>query len=112
ADVDPVPIAVFLDYARWFQEQKGVAADDRFVSGLERHDGGFVAVLDDGSEITAERVVVAPGNRFFQNLPEWAAELPAEVGAHTCDRVDFEHASGARVLIVGGRQSAYEWAAL
>ena len=38
--------------------------------------------------------------------------MPPGVGAHTVDLVHFEELRGARVLIVGGRQSAYEWAAL
>jgi FAD-dependent urate hydroxylase len=112
AELDPIPIAVFLDYATWFQEQKRLTVRDQFVSGLERCDAGFVATLDDGSQIGAERVVAAPGNRYFAQVPEWAAELPTGVGLHTCDLVRFDDVVGERVLIVGGRQSAYEWAAL
>jgi cation diffusion facilitator CzcD-associated flavoprotein CzcO len=52
--------------------------------------------------------VAAPGIARFAVVPEWGAGL----GEHTCDLVDFAEMSGARVLIVGGRQSAYEWAAL
>ena len=33
-EVDPVPIAVFLDYARWFQRQKGVVVDERHVTSV------------------------------------------------------------------------------
>jgi cation diffusion facilitator CzcD-associated flavoprotein CzcO len=32
--------------------------------------------------------------------------------AHTCDLVDFGQLEGRRVLIIGGRQSAFEWTAL
>jgi hypothetical protein len=32
--------------------------------------------------------------------------------SHTCDLVDFAGLRGKRCLIVGGRQSAFEWAAL
>jgi len=53
-------------------------------------------------------VVAAPGISRFGVIPEWGAGL----GEHTCDLVDFASMDGARVLIVGGRQSAYEWAAL
>ncbi|HEY1359711.1 MAG TPA: FAD-dependent oxidoreductase, partial [Thermoleophilaceae bacterium] len=35
-----------------------------------------------------------------------------ERAAHTCDLVRFGDLAGRRVLIIGGRQSAYEWAAL
>ena len=71
-----------------------------------RHDGHFVADTGNG-RIEARQVVAAPGIAHFTNTPEWATD-----GEHTCDLVDFDGFSGARVLIVGGRQSAYEWAAL
>jgi FAD-dependent urate hydroxylase len=112
ADVDPIPIAVFIEYATWFQRQKGLVVRDRFVTTLEQRNGGFVATFEDGSQIAAERVVAAPGNQYFAHVPEWAAALPPGIGSHTCDLVRFEEATGQRVLVVGGRQSAYEWAAL
>ena len=45
-------------------------------------------------------------------MPDWSAGLPDGLCSHTCDLVRFHDFAGARVLIVGGRQSAYEWAAL
>jgi len=78
------------------------------VTGLQRDDGGFRAALADGGTITAAKVVAAPGIAHFTHHPEWADGL----GEHTCDLIDLASLSGARVLIVGGRQSAYEWAAL
>jgi cation diffusion facilitator CzcD-associated flavoprotein CzcO len=112
SDIDPVPIAVFLDYAEWFETAKHVRVRDRFVSQLHRDDAGFVASLDDGTQLAADRVVAAPGVRYFPQLPIWASTLPCPIGVHTCELVRFEELAGARVLIVGGRQSAYEWAAL
>ena len=110
--LDPIPIGVFLEYATWFQQEKGLHVRDQFVAGLARRETGFVASLDDGSEIAAERVVAAPGNGYFALLPDWAADVPEGIGFHTCDLVRFDGVEGQRVLIVGGRQSAYEWAAL
>jgi FAD-dependent urate hydroxylase len=112
SELDPIPIAVFLDYATWFQEQKQLTIRDQFVSVLEKSDTQFVATFEDGSQIGAERVVAAPGNGYFAHLPEWAAALPVGVGSHTSDFVRFDDVVGQRVLIIGGRQSAYEWAAL
>jgi FAD-dependent urate hydroxylase len=112
ADLDPVPIGVFLDYAAWFRTQKHVSVHDPLVTRLERADGAFVARLDDGTEIAADAVVAAPGAAHFRQFPEWAGRLPGHVAAHTCDLVRFDDMAGARVLVVGGRQSAYEWAAL
>jgi cation diffusion facilitator CzcD-associated flavoprotein CzcO len=56
--------------------------------------------------------VAAPGVRHYTVFPDWAASLPPERSVHTCDLIEFSALAGARVLIVGGRQSAYEWAAL
>jgi cation diffusion facilitator CzcD-associated flavoprotein CzcO len=112
ADIDPVPISVFLDYAKWFRDEKRVGVRECLVSTLV-HDGQhFQAQLDDGTTITADRVVATPGVRHFQQLPEWADQIAPALGAHTCELTRFEDLRGARVLIVGGRQSAYEWAAL
>jgi cation diffusion facilitator CzcD-associated flavoprotein CzcO len=111
ASIDPVPIDVFLDYASWFQAQKHVVVRDRLVHRL-RHDGTFVASLDDGTEIAADCVVAAPGVQYFPQAPDWAATVPDKISTHTCDLARFEEFAGTRVLVVGGRQSAYEWAAL
>jgi len=112
AEVDPLPIGLFLDYAEWFRQAKGIQVREDLVADLTKPDDRFEAVLESGERIVADAVVAAPGIRNFTNLPAWAGSVPAERAAHTCDRVRFEDLSGARVLIVGGRQSAYEWAAL
>jgi cation diffusion facilitator CzcD-associated flavoprotein CzcO len=57
-------------------------------------------------------VVAAPGAGYFQQLPQWSSAVPDGIGVHTADLIRFEELRDARVLIVGGRQSAYEWAAL
>jgi FAD-dependent urate hydroxylase len=111
SDVDPVPIAVFLSYAAWFQARTHVEVTEKFASSIGREGDRFVVRLDDGTTILAERVLVAPGARYFARLPAWAPDLPTR-GVHTVDSVRFDELDGARVLVVGGRQSAYEWAAL
>jgi cation diffusion facilitator CzcD-associated flavoprotein CzcO len=112
-DVDPVPVAVFLDYARWFCRHKHVAVRECLVTGLRKAgDGSFLVTLDDGETLAAQSVVAAPGVRYFQRRPGWSAPLPESLCSHTCELVRFDDFAGARVLVVGGRQSAYEWAAL
>ena len=110
--VDPLPIGLFLDYAEWFRQAKGIEVREDLVAELTRPDGRFLAVLDSGARVAADAVVAAPGISHFTNRPGWAGSVPPGQAAHTCDLVRFEDLSGARVLIVGGRQSAYEWAAL
>ena len=111
-EVDPIPVGVFLDYADWFRTAKGIEISEEFVDTLAKTDGRFEATLQSGERIRADVVVAAPGIGHYANVPGWAASLPPGVAAHTCDLVRFDDMAGARVLIVGGRQSAYEWAAL
>src|SRR6478735_8305097 len=112
ADVDPIPIDVWLDHAEWFARQKGLTADPRLVADLTKPNGTFVAEMADGSRIEAEKVLVAPGVGYFAQRPDWHSRVPEERQSHTLDRVTFDDLSDARVAVIGGRQSAYEWAAL
>jgi FAD-dependent urate hydroxylase len=112
ADHDPIPIGLFLDHTDWFAERKGLDVEERMVANLTRPDGTFVAEMADGGTITADNVVAAPGIAHYAALPEWADHVPPGRRSHTSELVRFDDLAGARVLIVGGRQSAYEWAAL
>jgi thioredoxin reductase len=113
ADVPPVPLRTFRDYADWFCAQTGIEPRTTLVSEIEQLDGGFEAVFEDRARLTARAVVAAPGIARFPVIPEWVpASLPESRWSHTSALVEFEHLRDARVLIVGGRQSAFEWAAL
>ena len=104
---DPLPLELFLDYGAWFQAQAQIEVVEDEVTRLRVGGGGFDAWTASGRHVKARNVVAAPGVGYFAQRPDWAPD-----GAHTCDLVDFAELSGAHVLIVGGRQSAYEWAAL
>jgi len=111
-DVDPIPIGIFLDHAEWFRKRKSVDVDERLVVDLTKPNGVFLARMDDGSTIVAEKVLAAPGVQHFLNFPGWYDEVPATRRSHTSELVSFDELAGARVVVIGGRQSAYEWAAL
>jgi thioredoxin reductase len=103
---------VFLDHTDWFAEQKKLEVEEIFVETLS-HDGDrFEAAMSDGSTITADKVLAAPGIAHFAQRPEWYDVLPDERRSHTSELVSFDDLAGARVAVIGGRQSAYEWAAL
>jgi FAD-dependent urate hydroxylase len=111
-ELEPIPLAVFLDYTEWFREHKALSAEERLLSGLARADGSFIATFEDGSTIAADTVLAAPGIRHFPCLPHWYDAIPPDRRAHTSDLVSFDDLAGSRVVVIGGRQSAYEWAAL
>jgi FAD-dependent urate hydroxylase len=112
ADHDPIPIGVFLDHTDWFAERKGLPVEQRMVEDLTRPDGAFMARMADGDTITATTVLAVPGIAHYAALPDWSDAVPAGRRSHTSELVRFDDLAGARVVIVGGRQSAYEWAAL
>ncbi|MGW3152587.1 NAD(P)-binding domain-containing protein [Streptomyces sp. NPDC001177] len=111
-EVLPVPVELFREYGEWFRRVKQVPVRPGLVQHIARRETGFEAELADGGRVRAEVVVAAPGVCYFRQLPAWAAGVPARRAAHSCDLVRFDDLAGRRVLIVGGRQSAYEWAAL
>lgn len=112
--VRPFPLRTYLDYADWFSRQSHLDIGAGLVQRLTRDgDRGFVATLEDGRRLAAANVVVAVGFQYFVNVPsELAARLPADTFEHTSAAVDCEALAGKRCLVVGGRQSAFEWAAL
>jgi cation diffusion facilitator CzcD-associated flavoprotein CzcO len=109
----PIPVQRFRAYAGWCQEEYGLAAQPTLVRALGRRDGLFEVVLEDGQCQLAQRVLLALGFAHFVYAPaELTAHIPDGRWSHTCDTVSFDFLRGRRCLIIGGRQSAYEWAAL
>ena len=113
-DVEPLSLDFYLGYPEWFIARKHIKPVRKAVTSLNlAADGRYQAQFDDGSEVTARNVVVAVGFAYFARVPREVADvLPAERCAHTLDRINLERLAGKRVLIIGGRQSAFEWAAL
>jgi cation diffusion facilitator CzcD-associated flavoprotein CzcO/predicted ATP-grasp superfamily ATP-dependent carboligase len=102
----------FVDYGLWYQRQAVPDLDTRKVERVERQHGAFHLELGDGSELMADRVVVAAGLAPFGYRPEPFASLPTAVASHSSDHRDLGGFAGRRVLVVGGGQSALESAAL
>jgi cation diffusion facilitator CzcD-associated flavoprotein CzcO len=111
-DVEPLSLDFYLAYADWFQTQKQITTNPSYIEKLDRH-GDFVATTAGGDTIRARQVALAPGFKHFANIPEeLKARLPEGRYIHTCEFADFSSAANTRYLIIGGRQSAFEWAAL
>jgi cation diffusion facilitator CzcD-associated flavoprotein CzcO len=113
-DVRPIPVELFVEYGEWFREAYGLEVRPTLVEELcADDDHRFEATLSDDEAIVADNVVAAPGVAYFANVPEEVVRSldPARY-SHTCTLTRFEELRLDRVLIVGGRQSAFEWAAL
>jgi cation diffusion facilitator CzcD-associated flavoprotein CzcO len=112
-DVLPLPVSLFIEYATWFRTSAGLRVLREYAHDITRVDDHFEVHLDNGECIAAAAVVATPGVARFATLPAWVERcLPPERYSHTSQLVRFDQLRGARCLIVGGRQSAFEWAAL
>ena len=114
-EVEPISLSFYQSYADWFQKQKQIVSSPTYILQLDyaAAEQRFTATTDRGNTISAEHVAIAPGFKHFSHVPgNLSALLPAGRFTHTCDFVDLHRAPKKSFLIIGGRQSAYEWAAL
>ena len=113
-DVEPLSLDFYLSYADWFRQQKNIQPLPVYVQRLDHSaTNHFTATTSDGDVINARSVVLAPGFKHFAHVPdELRMRLPVAGFEHTSQFVDFREARNKRYLIIGGRQSAFEWAAL
>jgi cation diffusion facilitator CzcD-associated flavoprotein CzcO len=114
AEVEPLSLDFYLSYTGWFQHQKKIEVLPVYITRLDFiGDHHFHAHTNEGADIYAENVVVAVGFKYFQHIPPDLHQiLPHGSYTHTCDYADMTAMTGKRYLIIGGRQSAFEWAAL
>jgi len=108
----PVPLTRFVDYGRWVQQRVLPQLDPTRVAEVARNGSGFNLRLENGDTLHATRVVVAAGIGDFAAYPEVLRDLPRTLVSHSVEHHDLGRFAGARVLVIGGGQSALESAAL
>lgn len=112
-EAEPIALDFYLRYTRWFIEQTKLNIKQVYITELKQAKDGFIAILDNGSSIASKHVVVAVGFKYFTYTPpDVVAALPQNRYSHTCDTIQLDQFNNKRVLIIGGRQSAFEWTAL
>lgn len=112
----PIALATYLRYCAWFEAESSIRHGPQRLLAVKRHQRGsarFLALLDDGSKIEAQSVVVANGFGACKHVPQQYADLFApHMLSHTQDLPDPAALGCQSLLVIGGRQSAFEWAAL
>ncbi len=108
----PVPLEAFIDYGLSFQERAVPDVDETYVASIERQGDRFLLTLEDGREVDSAAVVMAIGLYYYANRPAPYSSLPAGLVSHSCDHKDFSRFQRKQVAVIGGGQSAIEYAAL
>jgi hypothetical protein len=108
----PLSRDAFVDYGLWFQERAVPDVDPTLVSSVSRPNGSFELSLHDGRVVKSQSVVMATGLASYANRPEACQTLASGLVSHSCDHGDFSRFKGGRVVVIGGGQSAIEYAAL
>jgi hypothetical protein len=108
----PLALERFVDYGLWYQREVVPNVDSRQVSAIESRTRGFQLILQDGSIITASRVIVAGGISTFAARPVVFDQVPSALATHTSESQDLSRFANKRVIVIGAGQSALESAAL
>ncbi|MGA8044107.1 MAG: FAD-dependent oxidoreductase [Terracidiphilus sp.] len=101
----------FVSYGKWFESHVSSHLDRRSVTKLARENGHFRVTLEDGSQFSSARVVVAAGIGSFKKTPHPFNHLREDLVSHCYDGRGL-NTLGKRVAVIGAGQSALESAAL
>jgi thioredoxin reductase len=113
ADVGlPVPLETFVSYGLNFQAKAVPHLDPRSVSSVQREGDRFLLRLEDGSAVTANRVVMAVGITYFRHMPAELAGLPRDLVSHSGDHHRLGGFRGKAVTVIGAGASALDTAML
>ena len=112
-----IPRLDWAEYLLWVRETVGLPVENRVeVTSLHLNQKTVKAVLKDGSELYARKVVLAQG-REGSGAPRWPrfATFNSEQGIknvfHSADAIDFTALKGKRIGVLGAGASAFDNAA-
>jgi putative flavoprotein involved in K+ transport len=109
ADAYPTRDEVIEYLERYAETFKLPIALDKSAQSLSLTDEGFVLVLEDGSSIEADQVVVATGPFQIPQVPGLAAELAPEVfQVHSTGYRRPSDIPQGTVLVVGGGNTGFQ----
>ena len=89
-------LATFVEYGKWFQRELISDLDTRDVVSVERFNGGFRTVLQDGSSVDSNRVVVASGIGPFQRVPQLLQNFSLQQVSHCYSGTDIQSFPGKK----------------
>ena len=111
--ISPVPRELFIDFVETTAKSQQLNSTPGQVAQVIYEQDIFKCIMENGDVICAQNLLVATGYYDYRFIPtELSAMFPEEHRTHTADCAGFSQFSNQRCLIAGGRQSAFETAAL
>lgn len=109
----PIPITEYLAYVEWLIHELDIVMVRENVVRLDAEGERIRATADDGTSISARQVLLALGFGNSANIPpDVLSRLGSVPHVHTSAVTEPADFTGQRLLVVGGRQSAFETSAL
>ena len=108
----PVRLETFIAYGASFQNRFVPGLEEKQVVTMESCPEGFRLTLEDGSNATARKVVLAVGISHFLHLPAQFAQLPREFVTHSSAHSSLDRFRSRKVTVIGAGASAMDIAAL
>ncbi|MEU6356882.1 NAD(P)-binding domain-containing protein [Streptomyces sp. NPDC047072] len=109
---EPIPVEMFADYGLWFARNAVPEVDERMVTRIAAHPGGFEAVTEDGQTLHARTVALAVGVMPFVDIPAALRDLDPALVSHSTHHSALDRFHDRDVTVIGGGQAALETAAL
>jgi len=101
-----VAVKEYRRYLDWMEEQLPYEVKQNYLSSLTKEGQIYRARLDDGTDITAAKVIIATGVAHHLFIPEHLKEDTRVI--HSYDAEKIEALRDKKLLIIGAGQSAAE----
>ncbi len=114
--LDKIPRPMWMDYLRWYRDVLDVPVENGVSVDHVEPEGDLLRLTLSGAEegtILTRKLVFATGRDGTggPNIPDFVANLPGHLWAHSADDIDFAALQGKRVAVIGVGASAVDNAA-
>lgn len=108
----PVSLETFVNYGRAFQKEMVPELEEQNVVEIERIADGFGLRLENGENLSAQRVVLAVGITHYEHIPATLCDMPPELVSHSAWHHELDGFRDKDVVVLGAGASASGLAAL
>lgn len=117
-ELGKIPTSLWMDYLNWYKKAMQLPVENNWTlkSLKPLSENQFELDFVQGHHhrlVKAKKVVLATGRGGFggANIPDFVIDLPKNLYAHTCDKIDFDALGGKKIAVIGVGSSGFDAAA-